>query len=307
MPPRPDTSAIPASSWGVISAPANGPHNSPASVTTALLRNGCLLIAPDPLSEEVDRLQPVIKGQLQHKVRHHNVGATIAAVLTTGIDGEFRRVKVKTEFTGHLAPLVITPEPEITAINHCTAGVQVQVGRAVIANGNIHLHTHIHALALPVLRSRATGTGTAPNSSGTPRAIVTLRSVYHGRGDEFEHRLVSDSDVVTVDHVNAPRIQQAPQIHRSQVRSVVTARAGDIKVVNGDIDLTAVRALYTGNTEDPGLFAVNVRRIRAVGEDEVFQYQANPSTVDFREFAIVELFEFCCGRSRQHRKAEHKE
>src|SRR5690554_7172408 len=87
---------------------------------------------------EVDRLQPVTKGQLQHKVRHHNVGATIAAVLTTGIDGEFRGVKVKTEFTGHLAPFVITPEPEITAINHGTAGVQVQVGRAVIANGNVH-------------------------------------------------------------------------------------------------------------------------------------------------------------------------
>src|SRR5690554_342546 len=109
MPPRPDTSAIPASSRGAISAPANGPHNSPASVTTALLRNGCLLIAPDPLSEEVDRLQPVTESQLQHKVRHHNVGATIAAVLATGVDGEFRRVKVKTEFTGHLAPFVMPP------------------------------------------------------------------------------------------------------------------------------------------------------------------------------------------------------
>ena len=79
------------------------------------------------------------------------------------------------------------------------------------------------------------------------------------------------------------------------VRSVVTVRAGDVTVVNGDIDLTAVRALDTRNAENPGLLTVDVRRIRAVGEDEVFQYQANAGTVDFREFAIVELFEFCGG------------
>ena len=57
-------------------------------------------------------------------------------------------------------------------------------------------------------------------------------------------------------------------------------------MIHHDLDIAAVRTLKATNFENPGLVAIGIGCIRAMGKREVFQHDSNASAIDLRQFLL---------------------